>query len=90
MRPERAARGARFLHLVGDTADQGAHERREQGAGAGQHGGVDVTGFGAPAQGFGVSPRQARIDLDHRRPFGAERALEGAMIGALDSEPWSS
>jgi len=64
---ERAA--CRCRSFIWSSADQGAHERREQGAEAAQHDGVDPIGFGAPAQGFGVSPRLARIDLDHGRPL---------------------
>jgi hypothetical protein len=79
---ESAARDKQFLHLVVGGAGQGAHGRPEQGAEAQEHGRIDPIGFGAPAECFGVSPRLARIDLDHRQASGAERALEGTMIGA--------
>ncbi len=71
-----------FLHLVEYGAGHGAHGRLEQGAEAGEHGRIDPIGFGAPADSFGEAPRLARIDLDHRQAPAAERALEGAMIGA--------
>lgn len=82
---QRLARHVQVLEIVEERTARLPRLQIEQRTHAGEHGGVEPVGLGAPAGGLGEAPGLARVDLDEREACRSQPAFKGAVIGAVGS-----